>query len=68
MSIKLFHILFIIFVALFLLGYAAWVLMGGFGSEETAVLTATGWIGGAFGLTLFVYLAFFIRKSRNIIV
>lgn len=68
MSIKLFHILFIIFVALFLLGYACWVLLGGFGSEETTMLTATGWIGGIFGLTLFFYLAFFIRKSRNIIV
>lgn len=68
MSIKLFHILFIIFVALFSLGYAAWVLMGGFGSEETAVLSATGWIGGALGIILFIYLPLFIRKSRNIII
>lgn len=67
MSLKGFHIVFIIVSVLCTLGFAAWTIW----APEYRVTPATKAIGlfsGVCGLFLLFYGAWFLRKSRDLIV
>jgi hypothetical protein len=61
MSLKAFHIIFIILATLLALGCAAW-------SYVNHTAAAFGVISAVVGLALVIYGIWFLRKSRNIIV
>ncbi|MGK0187981.1 MAG: hypothetical protein ACI9R3_003773 [Verrucomicrobiales bacterium] len=68
MSLKGFHIVFIVLAALLSLGFAAWI---SFVPQEivTGSLRVSGWLSGAAGVSLVLYgIWFVLKKSRKIIV
>lgn len=65
MSLKNFHIAFIIICVLFTGGFAAWCfLVPGLPS----MFTAMGWISAIGALSLLVYGVRFLKKSKNVII
>ena len=66
MSLKFFHIIFIIVSILFLLGFAGWVFFAGLDESETGARMLGG-LSAVAGLGLIGYLAWFIRKSKRIL-
>lgn len=66
MSLKIFHIIFIIISAICLLGFAAWTFFAGLPESESNV-KILGALGGVAGIGLLVYLAWFIKKSKKIL-
>ena len=67
MSLKAFHIFFIFMSIVITLGFAAWVWLGARGDKQ-ASLTFMAGISGVLGIGLIGYCAYFIRKSRDIII
>jgi hypothetical protein len=68
MSLKGFHIVFIVLAALCSMGFAAWVLQAP-GAIVTDSLRISGWFSAAAGITLVVYGVWFVvKKSRKLIV
>jgi len=68
MSLKGFHVIFIILAVLFAFGFYAWTLVE---SEAAASLGVTGMgqISGGLGVLLLVYgIWFIVKKSRKLIV
>ena len=66
MSLKGFHILFIIIAILCTVGFSLWTM---FASKEV-VTPLLSWVGrgsAVISFVLFLYGAWFIKKSRNII-
>lgn len=68
MSLKAFHIFFILVSIVISLGFAAWVIMGGAGERTTLGLQVMGWFSAVLSIGLVVYGVFFIRKARSIII
>ncbi|MDB4537171.1 hypothetical protein N9230_00985 [Akkermansiaceae bacterium] len=68
MSIKGFHLIFIVIAALFCAGFGVWALF--FESAEAAgeAIKAFGVVGFVAAATLLVYGVYFYRKSKSIIV
>ena len=68
MSIKGFHVIFIVVAALFCGGFGVWALF--FESAEAAgeAIKAFGVAGLIASIILFVYGVYFYRKSKSIIV
>jgi hypothetical protein len=64
MSIKHFHIAFIIFCTLFSLGFSAWCLVI---PGQPSVIEEMGWISLAGGIALLIYGIRFYRKIKNVI-
>ncbi len=65
MSLRFFHILFIIVSALLLFGFAAWVFFAADAAAEPG-LNLLGSAGVVGGLGLLVYLGWFITKSKKL--
>ncbi len=68
MSLKAFHIFFIIVSILISIGFAVWVMMGGSGDQMTTGLLLMGWFSAFLSVGLVVYGVCFIRKVRTIII
>ena len=68
MSLKAFHIFFILMSILITLGFAAWILFGGATGDQKASLSVMAVISGVLGIGLIGYGFYFIRKSRDIII
>ena len=64
MSLKKFHIAFIIVCLIFTWGFAAWWL---FIPGLPGMFTAMGWISAFGGLLLFIYGIRFLKKSKSVI-
>lgn len=68
MSLKGFHIVFIVLAALCSLGFAAWIFLA---PQEmvSQALRVSGWLSGLVGVSLVFYgIWFVVKKSRKIIV
>ncbi|QQL44628.1 hypothetical protein [Sulfuriroseicoccus oceanibius] len=65
MSLRQFHLCFIIFVALCAFLYAAFVFSGGYGPDAAEWMTASGWIGAIAGGLLVAYGIVFALKMRR---
>ena len=64
MSLKHFHILFILLAVLCTLVFAAWaLLLPGMG----AGIRGMGWFSGALGIFLLGYGGWFLKKSKHVI-
>ena len=68
MSLKAFHIFFILMAILMSLGFAAWVFMMAPASAGSSGLSVMGGLSAVIGFALVPYGVFFVRKSRKIIV
>jgi hypothetical protein len=68
MSLKGFHIVFIVFATLCSLGFAAWIFLAP-QHVITDSLKIAGWLSAAAGMSLLLYGVWFVlKKSRKIIV
>lgn len=65
MSLKIFHIIFIIVAAMSLLGFAAWTFFAGLPESEGGV-KVLGAFSAAGGVGLLGYLGWFIAKAKKI--
>ena len=68
MSLKAFHIFFIVMSIVITLGFAVWVLCGGATGDQKAFLSLMAGVSGVLGIGLIGYGLYFIRKSRDIII
>lgn len=68
MSLKAFHVFFILVSILLCFGVAAWVFAGGAGESPSWGLRSMGLGSAILGLGLLAYSVFFIRKARQIII
>ena len=66
MSLKHFHIVFIVLAVLCSLGFGAWALLSEVGSAS-GVIRLTGWSSLVLGAGLAVYGFWFFRKSKQVI-
>lgn len=66
MSLKHFHIVFIVIAVLCCLGFGAWALISDEGSSS-GTIRATGWLSLVLGTGLAGYGAWFYRKSKRVI-
>ena len=68
MSLKGFHVVFIVLAALCSISFAVWVFQAP-GDVATDALRTAGWVSGGAGLVLVLYgIWFAMKKSRKIIV
>lgn len=67
MSLKHFHIVFIVLAVLTSFGFAAWALTGDVVAPNSAGIRTTGWISLILGFVLSVYGVWFFRKSKKVI-
>ena len=68
MSLKGFHVVFIVLAVLCSLGFAAWALTAT-SEAATSSIRAAGWISGVGGVLLACYGVWFVlKKSRKLIV
>jgi len=65
MSLRQFHLCFIIFAALSSFLYAAFVFNGGFGPDAPEWTGASGWISAIAGVLLVAYGIVFALKMRR---
>ena len=68
MSLKAFHIFFIVMSIVITLGFSAWVLFGGATGDQQASLSLMAGSSGLLGIGLIGYGVHFVRKSRDIII
>lgn len=68
MSLKAFHVFFILMAILISLAFAAWVFALAPGAQVSFGLQTMGVFSGLLGLGLIPYCVYFIRKARHIIV
>jgi ABC-type iron transport system FetAB permease component len=66
MSLKHFHIVFILLAVLAIFGFAAWALLSELGSASSSI-RLTGWLSVVLGVVLSVYVVWFYRKSKHVI-
>lgn len=64
MSLKHFHVLFIVLAAAFCLAFAAWALTG---LGRTVEIRGMGAFSAVLGVGLAVYGVYFFRKARRIV-
>lgn len=64
MSLKHFHVLFIVFAAIFSLAFGAWALLG---RDLDGSVRGMGVFSVVLGLALVGYGAWFIKKSKRVI-
>ncbi|MEM6915091.1 MAG: hypothetical protein AAF491_00890 [Verrucomicrobiota bacterium] len=65
MSLKHFHLAFILICLLFTGGFAAWCFLV---PDLPPMFTAMGWISALGGLSLFIYGIRFLKKSKDVII
>ena len=65
MSLKHFHVVFIVVAILCTLGFAAWALMT---RVQTVDIRALGWFSLVLGIGLSFYGAWFLKKSKHIVI
>ena len=68
MSLKAFHIFFILMSILISWGFSGWVFALAPSSQASAGLSFMGAFSGILGVGLAVYCVFFVRKAKHIIV
>ena len=66
MSLKHFHIVFIVLAVLSSLGFGAWALLSDVGVASSSI-RITGWLSLVIGAGLAVYGVWFFRKSKHVI-
>ena len=66
MSLKHFHIVFIVLAVLCSFGFGAWALMSDVGAASSSI-RLTGWLSLILGTGLAVYGVWFYRKSKHVI-
>ena len=68
MSLKGFHVVFIVLASLCSLGSAVWALTAP-ADVATSAIRTSGWLSGAIGVLLILYGVWFVvKKSRKLIV
>jgi len=68
MSLKAFHIFFILVAIFISIGFAAWVILGGAGDQTTPGMRFMGWFSAVLSVCLVFYGVNFIRKAKSIII
>ncbi len=68
MSLRAFHIVFIVLSILIAAGFAAWVWLGGAGPEAGAGIKVMGTLSAVLSVGLVFYGVYFIRNSKHIII
>ena len=66
MSLKHFHIVFIVLAVLCCLGFGIWALVSDAGVASNSI-RITGWLSLVIGAGLVVYGVWFFRKSKHVI-